>query len=123
MYQYTERVPNGLAKVNALDHRNHKLIVRKLSNILKVDGRVFTPAISECYQKIGFGGLVRSRSYIGVTFEGMLMPEDIELVRPILEANGYHLTNLINTVYREDLHQDGICIRFHKDVIHGEEKY
>lgn len=120
---YVERVPNGLATENAIDQKEHKLIVRELSDILKAENEVFTPAVSQCYQKIGFAGGMRSRSYIGVTFEGMLMPEDIALVQPTLEAHGYHLTNIISTTYRHDLKLDGICIRFHKDNIHGEDGF
>ena len=116
---YNPRVPKGLGKQNKIDQKDHKRVLKKLANILKVDGRVFTPSISEFYSKIGFAGGDVSRSYFGITFEGMLMPEDIALVTPVMKNNGYTLTNMIACTYREDLHQEGIAIRFHKDTNHG----
>lgn len=120
-------VPRGFGLINKQDEQNHKKMVRVLSDILKADERVFKPSISDAYQKIGYageiGGIYNSRSYIGVTFEGMMKAEDMDLVKPVLEENGYRFTNVIESRYvsSNGFESNGLVIRFHKDNEHGEE--
>lgn len=113
-------VPRGFGLENKIFEKAHKQTIQELSDILKADDRVFTPEVSQQFQKAtkDFDNKVWARSYIGVNFEGMLMPEDLDMVQEFFVRRNYRFINVISTEYHSpnsNYKTNGIMVRFIKD--------